>query len=124
MGGLSGAASGLALQVLNLWSPSGWRFTSENLSPLPWDVYGPFILSTIYVALRGTHGVVNNLSAFTTMGAWGIKGTRYLNADEARTFIAIMNATVMTLRRLGIYSFSFGQPSQVRTLGSAEKKTR
>jgi hypothetical protein len=123
MGGLSGSASALTLQTLNLWSPSGWRFTSENLSPMPWDVYGPFILSTIYVALRGSHTVVNNLSAVSTAGAWGVKGTRYLNAEEARTVIAMINATVMSLRRLGVFSFAFGSP-QGHVLGGAEKKNR
>lgn len=126
MGGLCGSASTMTLQVLNLWSPSGWRFTSENLSPVPWDMYGPFLLSVIYVALRGTHPVMNNLSQFATAGIWGTKSTIYLNADEARTVIALIFSTVVTLRRLGIYSFSIGRPTQGRTPGeyNSERKTR
>jgi hypothetical protein len=122
MGGLCGAASTLTLQTLNLWSLTGWRFTSENLSPMTWDIYGPFILSTIHVALRGTHPAINNLSVFATVGAWGTKGTHYLHADEARTIITIIFATVVTLRRLGIYSFAIGKPSQAHVLGGTEKK--
>ena len=122
MGGLSGAAPIIALLTLNLWSPSGWRFTSENLSPVSFDIYGPFLLSTVYVALRGTHGAVNNLVMFATAGGWGTKGTYYLNAEEARTVIAMIFATVVTLRGLGIYSFAFGRPIQIRTLGSEKKR--
>ena len=122
MGGISGAASATALLTLNLWSPSGWRFTSENLSPMPFDIYGPFLLSTVYVALRGTHGAINNLTMFATAGAWGTKGTYYLNAEEARTVIAMIFATVVILRRLGIYSFAFGRPTQIRTLGTDKKQ--
>ena len=121
LGGLSGSASPMALATLNLWSPSGWRFTSENLSPVTWDIYGPFVLSTIYVTLRGTHPAVNNLSSFASAGIWGTKVTRYLNADEARTVVSIIFATVVTLRRLGIYSFAFGKPVQVRTVGNDKK---
>ena len=126
MGGLCGSSSTIALQVLNLWSPSGWRFTSENLSPVPWDIYGPFLLSVIYVTLRGTHPVINNLSQFATAGIWGAKSTIYLNADEARTVIAIIFSTVVILRRLGIYSFSIGRPTQGRTLSeyNSDRKTR
>lgn len=121
-GGISGSASAMALATLNLWSPSGWRFTSENLSPVTWDIYGPFVLSAIYVTLRGTHPAINNLSMFATAGIWGTKGTRYLNAEEARTVISILFATVVTLRRLGIYSFSFGRPVQGRTVGEETNK--
>lgn len=117
VGGLCGSSAAIVLSAFSLWSPTGWRFTSENLSPVTWEMYGPFILSTTYVALRGTHPVINNLFVFATAGAWGIKGQRYLTADEARTVIAIIFATVVTLRRLGIYSFSFGRP-QGRTLGT------
>lgn len=126
LGGISGSASAMALATLNLWSPSGWRFTSENLSPVTWDIYGPFVLSSVYVTLRGTHPAINNLSMFASAGIWGTKGTRYLNAEEARTVISMIFATVVTLRRLGIYSFSFGRPVQVRTLREAEgdKKVR
>jgi hypothetical protein len=123
MGGICGSAAAVVLLSFNLWSPSGWRFTSENLSPLTWDVYGPFVLSTIYVALRGTHPVINNLSTFTSAGIWGTKTTRFLNGEEARTVIALIFATVVTLRRLGIYSFSIGRPIQIHTLGS-DKKSR
>jgi hypothetical protein len=111
----------MALATLNLWSPSGWRFTSENLSPVTWDIYGPFVLSTIYVTLRGTHAAINNLSSFASAGIWGTKGTRYLNADEARTVVSIIFATVVTMRRLGIYSFAFGKPVQVRAVGNDKK---
>jgi hypothetical protein len=121
MGGLAGAASPMTLATLNLWSPSGWRFTSENLSPVTFDLWGPWVLSTFYVALRGSHTAINNLSVFATAGLWGTKGTRYLNADEARTVISIIFATVVIIRRLGIYSFSFGRPTQVRTLGDDRK---
>jgi hypothetical protein len=121
MGGLAGAASPMTLATLNLWSPSGWRFTSENLSPVSFDIYGPWVLSTLYVALRGSHPAINNLSVFATAGLWGAKGTHYLNADEARTVISMIFATVVTIRRLGIYSFSFGSPTQVRTLGDDRK---
>ena len=127
VGGISGSASAMALATLNLWSPSGWRFTSENLSPVTWDIYGPFVLSSIYVALRGTHPAINNLSMFASAGIWGTKGTRYLNAEEARTVISMIFATIVTLRRLGIYSFSFGRPIQVHTVGGraeGDKKVR
>jgi hypothetical protein len=124
MGGLSGAASTASLLILNLWSPSGWRFTSENLSPIPFDIYGPFVLSTIYVALRGTHGAINNICVFVTAGGWGTKGTQYLNGDEARAVIAMIFVTVLTLRRLGIYSFSFGHPTKSRTLTTIDKKQK
>lgn len=126
-GGLSGSASAFALSTLNLWSPSGWRFTSENLSPMTWDMYGPFVLSVIHVALRGTHPVINNLSMFATAGVWGGKGTGFLDAEEARTAIALIFATVVILRRLGIYSFAFGNPTSGRTLGTPplnDKKSR
>ena len=126
-GGLSGSASAFTLVTLNLWSPSGWRFTSENLSPITWDMYGPFVLSAIHVALRGTHPVINNLSMFATAGTWGGKGTGFLNVEEARTAIALIFATVVVLRRLGIYSFSFGSPTSGRTLGTTspnDKKSR
>jgi hypothetical protein len=121
MGGLAGAASPMTLATLNLWSPSGWRFTSENLSPVTFDIWGPWVLSTIYVALRGSHTAINNLSVFATAGLWGTKGTRYLSADEARTVISMIFATVVIIRRLGIYSFSFGRPTQVRTPGEDRK---
>jgi hypothetical protein len=123
LGGLAASASTFTLQTLNLWSPSGWRFTSENLSPMTFDIYGPFLLSTLYVALRGTHPAINNIAVFATAGAWGRKGTHYLTADESRAAISIIFATVVTLRRLGIYTFNIGKPSQVRTLGT-DKKTR
>jgi hypothetical protein len=122
MGGLSGSASTMALLTLSLWSPSGWRFTSENLSPVPFDIWGPFVLSTIHVALRGSHVAINNISMLATAGGWGTKGTKYLNADETRTVIAVIFVTVVTLRRLGIYSFSFGRPIQGRVLGGNNKK--
>ena len=122
MGGLSGAAPTTALLTLNLWSPSGWRFTSENLSPMPFDIYGPFLLSTVYVALRGTHGAINNLVMFATAGGWGTKGTYFLNAEEAHTVVVMIFATVVVLRRLGIYSFAFGRPTQIRTLGNDKKR--
>jgi len=91
---------------------------------MPWDVYGPFVLSTIYVALRGSHPVINNISSVSTGGAWGVKGTRYLNAEEARTVIALIFAMVVTLRQLDIYSFSLGKPTTGQVLGTAEKKNR
>lgn len=122
MGGLCGSASTIALLTLSLWSPSGWRFTSENLSPVPFDIWGPFALSTIHVALRGSHGAINNISSFASAGIWGTKRTKYLNAEEARTVIAMIFTTVVTLRRLGIYSFSFGGPTQGRVLGSGNGK--
>ena len=112
MGGLSGAAATTALLTLSLWSPSGWRFTAENLSPIPFDIYGPFLLSTVYVALRGSHGAINNIFMFATAGEWGTKGTRFLSADEARTVVAMIFATVIIIRRLGIYSFSLGRTIQ------------
>jgi hypothetical protein len=124
MGGLAGSASGLAMQTLNLWSPTGWRFSSENLSPMTWDVYGSFILSTIYVAVRGSHPVINNISAVSTAGGWGVRNTKYLNAEEARTLIAMINATVVTLRRLGIFSFTIGKPTGHVLGTSSEKKTK
>src|SRR5271167_2897581 len=77
MGGLSGSASTMALLTLSLWSPAGWRFTSENLSPVPFDIWGPFVLSTIHVALRGSHVAINNISMFASAGVWGTKGTKY-----------------------------------------------
>lgn len=122
MGGICGSAAAVVLLSCNLWSPSGWRFTSENLSPMTWDVYGPFILSTIYVTLRGTHPIINNISAYATVGIWGPKSTGFLRPDEARTVVALIFATVVTLRRLGIYSFSIGRPLQIRALGSSNDK--
>jgi hypothetical protein len=124
MGGLSGSAATMTLLTLSLWSPTGWRFTSENLSPVPFDIWGPFLLSTIHVALRGSNVAINNISTFSSAGGWGTKGTKYLNAEEARTVIAMIFATVVTLRRLGIYSFSFGSTTQGRTLGSSNEKKK
>jgi hypothetical protein len=123
VGGLTGSAAAIALLTLDLWSPSGWRFHSDNLSQLTWDVYGPFVLSAIHVALRGTHPAVNNISVFVTGATWGVKGTRYLNVHEARTVVALIFATVVILRRLGVYSFAFGQKFAGRKLGD-DKKVR
>lgn len=82
------------------------------------------MLSSIYIVLRGSHGGINNVCGFLSLGGWGGKGTRYLNGEEARTVVAMIFATVVTLRRLGIYSFSFGGTSQGRTLGGNEKKQK
>ena len=124
MGGIAGAASAVLLLTCNLWSPAGWHVSSVNLSSVPWDVYGPFVLSMIYVALRGTHPAINNLTLFATAGVWGGKGTYFLTAEEARTVVALIFATVVTLRRLGIYSFALGGPSkaQGRRLGDKKEK--
>ena len=124
MGGIAGAASTILLLTCNLWSPAGWHFSSVNLSTVPWDVYGPFVLSTIYVALRGTHPAINNLTMFATAGVWGGKGTYFLAAEEARTVVILIFVAVVTLRRLGIYSFALGGPSTPRGRRLGDKKER
>jgi hypothetical protein len=122
IGGVCGGASTFTRELFNLWGPSGWRFTSDNLAPLPWDIYGAWILSATYIALRGTHPAVNNVVGMVTAGSWGVKGTVYLGEEEAHTVVALIHATVVTMRRLGIYSFALGKPTQVRMLNGQEKK--
>lgn len=122
MGGFAGSASAMLLLTCNLWSPAGWHFNSANLSTLTWDVYGPFVLSTVYVALRGTHPAVNNLTMVATGGLWGGKGTFFLTAEEGKTAVALVFATVVTVRRLGIYSFAIGDARpQGRRLGDKKE---
>jgi hypothetical protein len=122
-GGIAGSASAFTQSTLNLWSTNGWGLTAEDLSPLAWDLYGPFVLAAIHVALRGCHPSVNNVSAVLTGAAWGLKGTRYLNANDARTIIAIIYTTVVVLKRLGIYTFQIGQKSSAgrRVMNSSRK---
>ena len=107
LGGSIGMSGAFLISVLNLWGPS-WEFSSKGLHELVWELWAPWVLTLLYMVLRGSSPDVNTLSSLLTARHWGEKRTLFLTEEEARAVIAVIYISALFLRRFGIWSGSLG----------------
>ena len=114
VGGSVGNAGYLSLTSFNLFSPV-WTL-SNRFDAIEWDLYGPFVLSFMYLALQGTNPKINGLMYSLSQGVIGGRSAKYFTKREARTLVIAAQMAVQTLKTLNIWNARLpgGIPSQVR----------
>ncbi|CCG82593.1 protein of unknown function [Taphrina deformans PYCC 5710] len=130
VGGSVGSAGFLSLTSLNLFSPV-WTLNSR-IDAVEWDLFGPYVLSFLYLACRGTNPQINNVVWSLSQGVIGGRKASYFTKDEARALIVLTQMGVSTLKSAGIWNGRFPggftgpvAPSRLtesKKLGSASKK--
>lgn len=102
-GGSVGSAGFMLLNGLSLWSPS-WTLSARHLDSAEWDMYGPYLLSLVYLALQGSNPQINNLVWSLSQGVIGGKRARYFTKEEARALIMIGHLAVEGARQMNVWS--------------------
>ncbi|KAJ8607093.1 hypothetical protein MRB53_040529 [Persea americana] len=87
VGGSVGSAGYLSLTSFNLFAPV-WTL-SNRFDVIEWDIYGPYLLSFLYLALQGSNTKINGLIWSLSQGIIGGRNARYFTAREARTVVII-----------------------------------
>lgn len=131
VGGSVGNAGYLAMTGFNLFSPT-WTLNTR-MDVVEWDLYGPYLLAFMYLALQGTNPQINALIWSVSQGVLGGRNAKYFTKQESQALVILVQMGVQTIRSLGIYSFRLpggfyggGVPAQrraeTRSLGGASKK--
>lgn len=130
VGGAVGSAGYLSLMRLNLFSPI-WTLSSR-LDVIEWDVYGPFVMSFLYLAFQGSNPQINNLVWSASRGFIGGPKTRYFNKEEAQALVIMVQTGVAFLKSTGFWDGRFPalsgslvkttRPTEARKLGGTSKK--
>lgn len=102
VGGSVGSAGYLSMKSFNLFSPV-WTL-STRFDAVEWDLYGPFVLSFLYLALQGSNAQINGMIWNMSQGVFGGKRARYFTKREAQVLITMAQMAVQSLKLTGIWS--------------------
>lgn len=131
VGGSVGSAGYLSLISLNLFAPV-WTLSS-NFDVVEWEVYGPFIMSFLYLAFQGSNPQINTLVWSVSRGFIGGPKTRYFNKEEAQALVVLAQMGVAFCKSTGVWSGRFpgslsglgsqkSRPTEAKKLGGTTKK--
>lgn len=102
VGGSVGSAGFLTLTSLNLFSPI-WTL-STRLDAVEFELYGPYVLSFMYLALQGSNPQINNLVWSISQGVLGGRHAKYFTKEEARVLVTLTMAGVQVMKSVGIWN--------------------
>lgn len=108
-GGIIGTAGYACIACLGVFQRQ-WQLRCPGATTpvgkgVEWDWYGPFVLSLLYIALRGIDRDLNDIVAKLTLGklrAGWVYG-KYLNKSQARAVVTTLQTILLGGRSLGTW---------------------
>lgn len=129
VGGSVGSAGFLSLMSFNLWSPA-WTLNTK-IDAIEWDIYGPFVMSFLYLAFQGSNPQINNLIWSVSQGTIGGRKARYFSKEEAQALVVLTQMGVSLLKETGIWNGRLPggsgpllatRPTEIKKLGGSSTK--
>lgn len=102
VGGSVGSAGFLSLTGLNLFTPV-WTL-STRIDAVEWELYGPYVLSFLYLALKGSNPQINNAVWSLSQGVLGGRSAKYFSKDEARALVVLTQMGVHVVKSMGVWN--------------------